>query len=358
MRYLSILITVFFSIIMGSCQSKINKQMKETFYWSPVAGCAPLYPMETYHCEFVYADGTGDGPATSRIGARNWGDGSGISVVGDEFKPVPVGLDITWLSYTENKFYTGSFELPYDSILHLFQKGFENFMWNDDTKTVYEKHDTYDQIIAGIAPGGVVVVWLKGARKQVEVARFQAKETSVDMKDFMQRDDLNVTKEQYAKSMIEDDTDVTDNLAKNGISYGLWDRYRDRFNMRVVVKYDQYHEVNTDRIDIGFYNGEHDVLFLDRLYKNQFAKIARINEMGINWSDTLGFKKQPYYLGIEFNEAEMFKAYKEVFGDNPNQEGELVVEVNRGNDQYQVFLQTKNNKVELLQDKGEIYFAQ
>jgi hypothetical protein len=104
--------------------------MMETFEWSPAAGCAPLYPMEIYRCEFVYADGSSDGPATSAIGTRNWGDASGRSVVGDDFKPVPVKLNITWLSYTENKFYTGSFKLPYDTMLDLFKKGFEAFRWD------------------------------------------------------------------------------------------------------------------------------------------------------------------------------------------------------------------------------------
>jgi len=363
MKYLLTQLLTLLTVITVSCQSqqekKENDHMKETFEWGPALSCPDLYPMEVYYNRFIYADGSGDGFPETPLYGGPWGHSGGSAVVGDDSKPMPIGLDITWLSFTENKFYTGSFKLPYDSILELFKKGYDDYYWDDTTESMAARHDTYNTIIAGVAPGGLVVVWLQGARFRVEVAHFQAKETTVNMKDFMHRDDLNVTKDEYVKSMMEDEKDVTDNLAKNGIPYGLWDKYRQRFNMRPIIQYDQHHVVRTDKIDIGFFNGENDVMILDRLTaKNEFTKRARIKEIGINWIDSLGFKKQPYYLGIKFNEAEMFKAYKEIYDDDPNQEGELVIEVNRGNDQYRVFLQTKNKKVELLQDKGQIYFAQ
>jgi hypothetical protein len=357
MKHLSILILAFFLIFIGTWQYIKKEKMTKTFYWSPSAGCAPLYPMETYHCEYIYADGSGDGPATSEVGTRNWGDASGNSLVGDEFKPIPVRLEVTWLSYTENKFYTGNFKLPYDSIIDLFQRGFEAFYWDNENKKAYGKHTTYNEIITGLAPGGIVVVWLSGFGHQIEVARFKGIETIVDMKNFMQRNDLNVTKEEYTKSMLEDQKDVTDNLAKNGIPYGLWDSYRDRFNIIPIVKYDQNHIVKTDKLYMDFLNGESDILFSDKVDNPELKKRARMRNLTATWSDTLGFKIQPYILKINFNEAEMFKAYKEVYGNNPDQKGELVVEVNRGNNQYRIFLQTKDKKVELLEDQGQIYFS-
>jgi hypothetical protein len=350
------LLTIITVSCQGQQEKKENGHMKETFEWNPGIGCAKFYPMESYKCNFVFADGSAVGPVSSDFPTGLWGEQDGGSFVGDNFKPIPERLDVTWLSFTENKFYTGSFKLPYDSILQLFRTGVDNFMWDNEKKIAYSRHDTYNLIIAGLAPGGVVVVWLQKGAYQVEVARFQAKEASVDMKSFMRRDDLNVTKDDYVKSMMEGEKDVTDNLAKNGIPYGLWDKYRERFNMRPIVKYDQHHIVKTDKLYISFFNGEKDDLFLGRIDTPQFIKRARTKYMAICWSDSLGFKIQPYILEINFDEAEMFKAYKEIYGDDPNQEGELVVEVNRGNDQYKVFLETKDKKIQLLQDKGQIYF--
>ena len=127
--------------------------MEERFDWSPGVGIANLYPMEVYRCRYIYPNGGSISPASSNLENGNWGQETGSSVVGDIMKPVPVALDICWLSYTENKFYKGHFQLPHNKMLQLFKQGFKELVLEDNGKFGLNQRD-YNSIVAGIAPGG------------------------------------------------------------------------------------------------------------------------------------------------------------------------------------------------------------
>lgn len=358
MKHLSVLIILCCSLSWVACQNKkekhTTKNMEETFEWSPGVGAASLYPMELYRCAYIYPNGDGVSPAPPNLTNGRWGEESGSSVVGERRKPIPVALDITWLSYTENKFYKGHFTLPHDKIQQLFKEGYQLLYRKDDGEFALQRME-YNSIIAGMAPGGVVVVWVNGGDVNVDVGRFQAVETKVKMEDFAPSAFTN-DQTTYVKRMLRDEQDVNDNLAKNGIPFGLWDRYRERFSQRPIVKFDQDHQVGFNNITLLYFNGEREDVYADKWYKNDFKPRARIKEMDIGWTDSLAGKKQDYVLEVKFDEAEMFKLYKEAYGDNPNQPGELITEINRGNDHYKIYLQVGNKKIELLKQKGQIYY--
>src|SRR5690625_6073884 len=81
-------------------------------------------------------------------------------IVGPDLKPLPDRLDIKFFSYTENQFYHGKFELPYDDIRRLFKE------WDR-----LNDRPAYNRIMTGVAPGGAVAVWLTGQVKTTEVFR-------------------------------------------------------------------------------------------------------------------------------------------------------------------------------------------
>ncbi|WP_254060821.1 DUF2931 family protein [Mucilaginibacter sp. L196] len=326
--------------------------MEETFEWSPGVGAAHLYPMELYRCTYIYPDGDGVSPASPNLEDGTWGQENGSSAVGEMMKPIPVALDITWLSYTENKFYKGHFQLPHDKILQLFKQGHKELVREDNGELAIQRMD-YNNIIAGMAPGGVVVVWVNGGDVNVEVGRFQAVETKVNMEDFIGRTDIKVDQNSYVKQELSTQKDVLNNINKNGIPFGLWDKYRKRFNQQVIIKFDQNHHVGIDNTILNYYNGEKETLFAEKWIKNDSKQRAMVKDMRIGWTDSLGGKSQYYILEVKFDEAEMFKAYKEAYGDDPNQAGELITEINRGNDHYKIYLQVGDKKVELLKQKGE-----
>ena len=353
-----ILFLIFFTAIIASCQNEQekekSKQMEEKFEWSPGIGADSLYPMEKYRCNFVFADGDGVSPASSTLTGGTWGEENGSSVVGEHEKPIPVALEISWLSYTENKFYGGHFKLPYEKILKLFQKGYQVLVKEDDG-TMHLIQDNYHGITAGLAPGGIIVVWLIGGDFTTEVDRFQAEETKIDMKDFAPSawtHDQN----KYVDGMMDEDKAVKENLEKNGIPLGLWDRYSKRFNQRPLVKFDQTKNVTLDNITLMYYNGEKEIINSEKWQKNEFKSRARVKKIGIGWKGMIGNKSQYYILDINFNKTEIFKTYKEAYAEKPDQMGQLLVEINAVNDHYSVFLKVGEKKIKLVKYQGEIMF--
>jgi len=360
MKYLLNIILICAFSMMASCwhakQKQANDDRNESFYWSPGVGAAHLYPMELYRCAFIYADGKGVSPGPVNLTNGSWGEENGASVVGDEYKPIHVSLDISWLSYTENKFYQGHFKLPDSKILSLFKQGFMEMVW-DEEKGFRLRKNTYNNIIAGLAPGGVVVVWLSGAGFEVEVGRFQAEVTTVNMNDFAPA--VSQSQEAYVKRMMTIYTDARNNVEKNGIAFGLWDKYRVRFYQQPIVKYN--HVGRTDRIQTGanhlkYDNGEQEYIYAGKLIKPEIRQRAMVKEMRVEWTDTINGRPKGYVLEVKFDEAEMFKAYKKVYGDNPGQPGQLVTEINAGNFSYRIFLQAGDKKAELLKQTGNILY--
>ncbi len=63
------------------------------------------------------------------------------------------------------------------------------------------KKETYDRFVVGMAPGGMVVIWLRG-QNQVELGRLQARETEVEWDEFYYRSVGGIaTEEQTGQEM-------------------------------------------------------------------------------------------------------------------------------------------------------------
>ncbi|HEX8268460.1 MAG TPA: DUF2931 family protein [Flavobacterium sp.] len=144
--------------------------MEEKFEWSGTLSAPDEYPVEVYEGMLVSENFT---QYFKDWGIVNpgWGTAGGTVVIGPDLKTIPSRLEITWLSLVENKFYSGQFDLPKEKIVQMFKQGFLNDQ---------NEKETYDTIIAGLAPGGTVVIWLMAAGRQVEVAKFQAHNIQID----------------------------------------------------------------------------------------------------------------------------------------------------------------------------------
>lgn len=348
MKHTLIITGAMLCFCMAACQ---NMENMEKFEWMPTE-CAPeLYPTNIAKAHLIYEDGNSIYVPSSDPVKNGWGEMGSIDVVGDDFKPVPVRLDIIWLSYTENKFWEGSFYLPKDSMIKLFKSGY--------IRSRTEKKETYSGIVIGMAPGGIIVVWMQGVQHQLEIGRYQAKESNITMTEYIKlkgfSPDITHDITEFTKGTLENDTAVLVNLKQKGFQYGLWDSYRRRYNLRPIINYDQLKKIKSDEVYMNFFNGEQDDLILERLVKNEFSARSIVKSIEISWQDEWAGKKQKYLARIAFNESEMFMAYKVAYGNNPNQQGELIVEINRGNDVYKVYLQTAVKKIELMNTKGEIY---
>ena len=322
---------LFISVLIGLVFLFLNcrKKMK-TFKWDATS-CAPkLFPGEMYQSYFVFEnDYEMEIPGCSSVLNNGWGV-IGPIVGGNNYKPVPVKLKITWMSYTENKFYTGSFTLPKDSITKMFEEGFTEFQ--------SKKHGTYDFITVGTAPGGIVVVWLLGSGKTTEVGRYQASETKVSMHDFVPT--TNLDQDAFVKVVLNDDPAFNDNLKKNGIPFGLWDTYREKFNWRPYIDFEDKENAIIDEMMLYYFNGEIDVLSEKKLAINSFESRPRIQKITCWWSNKRTLNKAVIIL----DEEEIFKAYRFIYQDAPSQEGQLRIHVNKDDSYIWIFLENTDLK--------------
>ena len=213
-RVVVIIILCLLSINFTNCMG-INHRKYD---WSPTV-CAPKnYPVKLVSGVFVLPDKKGCSLRGAACDNEGWGEMGG-GVLSNEM-PAPIVLDITWLSFAENKYYAGTFDLPQKKIDSLFATGYI------DAST--KKHQTYNLMIVGMAPGGVCVVWLTGSwGTQVEIGRYQAKETQLTLSDWMDPlmywaslPDQKQAQIDYVASTLQYEKGVVEHLKEHGIT--LW----------------------------------------------------------------------------------------------------------------------------------------
>jgi len=299
--------------------------------------CAPrLYPMRVHRGDFYTVDDWVPLP-NGGIQQDGWGS-NGMNM--SEGSIIPTGFKITYFSFMENKFYKGDFALPADQIRSLFKEGYIHYR----TK----KHFTYDAMIVGMAPGGVLVVWMKGVDKQVEIGRFQATETDMAWESFIPKTGL--TREEYVSATINDRPGDVANFKKNGLMLGLWDSYRIKYNWRPKFEFPEGSKV--EGIDLKMYNGEFIFFWGDDLVKNEFQSRAITWRIYLLWADETG---QDFGADIDFDEAEIFEAYKQIYRNDKEQNAELVIKYNDTRTSLEIYLRSKSEEIEIEKSKIKIY---
>ena len=247
------------------------------------------------------------------------------------------------MSFVENKFFTGDFALPEDTILALFQKGYMRF----NTK----EWDTYSSIVVNMAPGGMVVVWLYGGEGyQVEVGRYQAEETQVNWQDFNPTGEEN--RDIYVNNVKSRRPLVLKNLKEKGIQYDLYDSYRVKHTWR--IKMDLPEGFKGNRLNLKMYNAEQETLFDNGLKENPFLKRAVPKFIDFSWSDTTGIRHGAS-IYFEGNEAEMFQAFEQIYKKDPNAEMEIVLKMNVAEHTFNIFLQTKTEEIQIEHARVRMY---
>jgi len=334
------LLLLLYCLSLTSCTS--GKKM-EKFEWMPTE-CAPeLYPVEIYKGHLVYEDGNSIYVPSKAFVTNGWGEVGSMHIVGENLKPVPVRLNLTWLSFTEDKFFTGSFRLPQEKIAKLFREGYYD--------ASRKRNGNYNGIVVGMAPGGRVAVWVQGiVTQQVEVGWFQAHDTVVAMKDYAPSAG-NTSQHEFVDGMMKTEPKITENLKEHGYNYGLWDSYRERFSWRPVIEYRS--GGHTDYMDISYYNGEKEELALETLAKNDFAERPRMKEFDAYWN---GLDGRPYGLIIIFEEAEVFAAFKKLHDSAPEKKIELFLRLDPEHQPLvEIFLRNGTETLPLKHSKIRIY---
>jgi hypothetical protein len=299
--------------------------------------CAPkFYPVEVYRGDFYTEDDWVSIP-NGGIVEGNWGDNSKNM---GEGSIIPTGFTITYFSYLENKFYKGDFKLPYELIKKMFTEGMISY---PSMKKV-----SFHTMIVGMAPGGMLVVWMKGDTKQVEIDKYQATETTIDWELF--KPNTGFSRDEFLRRTIDHRTEAVDNFDKNGLMLGLWDSYRIKYNWRPKFEFPEGCKV--EGIDLKMYNGETYFLWGDELEKNAFELRAITKRSELLWADETG---QKYGADIYFDEAEVFEAYKLIYKENKDQNAELIIKYNDTRTSLEIYLRSKSEEIELEKCKVKMF---
>jgi hypothetical protein len=320
-------------------EKRIEAMNLELFEWEENNNAPLGYPVEVYRGGLELKGGgyAGLSHHGTSSGKHGWGAlGAGMSSRG---KALPERLNVTWLSYAEDTFYTIDCPVDYDKMLRLFKEGCD---WKDAGGDI--RHETYDTIIVGYAPGGVVVIWVYGQGTQVEIGRYQGKKTVISQEEIRSLDypDKVLFQQKYRDDTMNDNAIVPDEVRKANknkpIPYGLWDTYREKYSWKPTFVIQNEGEIG----DFGFngFNGEQEDFFHERAI--DYKKRAIPKEVAFSWKDKEGQRYSGY---IVFDEKLIFDAFKEIYHDNKEVQAELEFRTNIPNDFVTVILKVKDKEV-------------
>jgi hypothetical protein len=334
-----------------ACQNKKETEnMNEPKFKYESCVCSPLgYPVEVYKGGL---EGKDFSSLSLGIDTGIWGSSGGG--MGSKEATVPNRINLIWMSYAEATLYSIDCAIDHDKMVKLFQEGYLSYA--SFLGFGRREMDYYDTIITGFAPGGVVVIWLYGAGKQVEIGRYKGIKTKVSQAE------IN-TLDNHERLLFDDSwrQDIMTNTSiipmetqeankKTNIPYGLWDTYREKYYWRptAIVQ----NEGKMERFAFDMYNGEKDKLFDESFIKNEFVKRAIPNGFSMSWKDKAGQR----YAGIaDFDENEIFTAFQEIYKDNKEGKAEIEFRVNQFNDFLTVLLKGNGKEIALIKCKIDVF---
>jgi len=283
---------------MTGCGIGTNKNATE-FDWHATDSAPKHYPMEIRQGTFLYHDKSGGlyipTGATLRSG---WGEMVSRHVTGPDKKPLPDVMKIYFFSYTENQFYYGKFDLPYNKILELFRAGAEE----------RPERPIYNGIMVGIAPGGAVSVWVKGSRT-TEVFFGQAEKVGIEpSKGFDLPFDSKIEADAFAKQVLIDTLtpEALESLKKNGIPFGTWDRYRNLYKW--VPAYKDGKIPSNKKMVATYLNGEWN--FMSTLLTEEMENMPRPLPRELKFSVEIDNEHIIYI--INFEEFELMEVFEKL----------------------------------------------
>ncbi|MEO8238398.1 MAG: DUF2931 family protein [Flavobacterium sp.] len=286
---------------------------KTDFSWGATVTSVEDYPIEIHKGYLATKDKFITALHKAGVEDDGWGyDGTDIGSGGNT---IPTMLSLTWVSYAEKKFW--NIEATIDQttqnkMLALFREGFYNW----DRVKNEPRHDTYDHITIAVAPGGVVVLFVTGAAHRREIARYQAKETFVDVNKFYDNPHEH-TQQQFYDTLfvITVPKYLQEKIIKSGIPYGIWDTYREKYNWRFTTSFYKADELTHNYI--AYINGEEDNNYQEAINKNLFNHAA----LPLNAS----FYFKIYNGEAKFDEEEIVAVFKKMKKNHPDAAIEIEV---------------------------------
>ena len=339
---------------LASCQNKNEKNMNTEIYeWQDATSCPLGYPIEVYRGGLQNLK---EGSYTSlsagmTIGKGNWGAAS--YGMGSGRKPLPDHLNVVYLSYAEDKFFQVDCDIDYEKMASLFRKGYDVKAASGSGKI---RHENYDTVIVGFAPGGVCVIWIEGGGRQTEIGRYQGEEVIIPQKEIDNLDshDHLLFEPEYRKKVMKDPNLVPIAVQGKPISYGIWDTYRKRYSWKPVFELQDNSILDDKTQVILFYvNGEMENIFTEKFPLKNNENRAIPKRIVFSFKDKNG---KNYGAMADIDKESAFNAFKEVYGENSgNVTAELDIRVNMVNTFFTVKLKGNGKDIFIKTENLEVF---
>lgn len=280
----------------------------------------------------MLGDGTSVRLPDGRSINNGWGEIGSIDLVGDRQKALPVRLTITWFSYTENEFYTGTFDLPSAEIATLFATGFRSPLSGEAR--------TYGRVIVGMAPGGVVSVWLAGEGVVRAVATLHAARTTGEWKSIIDNPDM--TREAFIESVLTELLTPEEVLQRktSGVPLGAWEGFAMTYPLVPVI----VGGAARSELWATFLNGEAEFTDLSKAGSAEQRLRALPAQFEIRWMARSGTK---YFTRVSFDRDELLAAVTKLMQDSPKNSLQLAVDLSAAPTQPGVSLRSDRFVLEL-----------
>jgi len=291
-----------------------------------VTSCAfKKRPMRIVNAHFVFQDGETDYIPDGKILYNGWGEMGSTYLIGEQHKPIPQKLKITWFSFIENAFFSGTFQLPYQLISDLFKTGF--------ISPTTDQPVTYEYIVIGVAPMGIISIWLAGEGIVTEISLFQAKTVNIDWRKL--NDNPSISRRQYVEARLIEilGNDFLDYTPQKELEIDFWKRLNTKYHLNYII----FTRAPLISIWIYSHNGEREFIKLYPEVTSELKKRGIPVKLDLRWESSLGIN---YSSTIIFNEDEVFAAFEKL--NMPLLQHELLIEINDIDQSVKLFI--KNNK--------------
>ena len=338
-------------------QNKANANAEPKYNWGVAVNTPIGYPIRFYAARVGGMSIIDEIYTTTE--EPDWGEA--FSYENTSLETLPKDIDMVWLSYKEDCFYRLKTAIDYEKIAKLFREGFDERFSNGKMN-----HTTYNTVVVGIAPGGVVVLWVGSGYFPIkEIGRYQAEKIELREPEGLDNHQKLIFDKEYAKRLLTNNTIIPEDFREANknkpIPFGLWDSYRNH-------QYQWYptFEIPNGRIgdvDYQYWNGEADTFFFtdfialegqkdvfapQELYHN-IRKPPLFKEIRFNYKAEDGIK---YGVLVQFEWEGTLATYKKVFGERPEEvKAHLDIRINRINSYLTVRLMRDNGKEAFIEPK-------
>lgn len=335
--------------------------MQTKFEWGETMSCPTGYPVETYRGGLISEDGN---YTSLFLGLHKGPWGSSGRSMRKGVKSLPKRIETIWIAYAEDAVYEIDTEINYDKILKLFNEGF--YVPSMSNSNPEPRKENFSEVNVGFAPGGMVVIWISGMGRQVEIGRYQGKKIEIPEEEIEALDASNklLFSDEHREYIMTNEAVIPAEMQNEehskSIPYDLWDSYREEYNWNYEFSFPNNGKLK--EIYTFYYNEDQLEAFGPYLIEKYGASIpdkfkwsdSTINNrlprrVRIRWVDGLDDSKT-HMTNINFDAQEITDAFTKTFKkeDKKDVKATLKIYINELNSYPSINLSSEGKEVPIL----------